>query len=64
MKRLTPERELDIMMMAKRPSYSCDVLIALETRLAAEVPCKVWQALRELWEDREILKQQLNDERN
>ena len=46
MKRLTPERELDIEFMAKQPDYKC----------------KAWEALRELWEDREILKQQLKEE--
>ena len=61
MKRLSPERELDIEFMAKKPEYACDILIG-KRQTISNYKCKVWEALRELWEDREILKRELKEE--
>lgn len=64
MRRLTPEEELDILVMTKRPEYACDVLLALNSHFEHRPECKVFQLLKLLWQDREILKQQLKDERS
>jgi hypothetical protein len=60
MRRLTPEEEIDIEVMAKKPEYACDILIA-NRKFHPDYRCKVWEALRSLWEDREILIEHLNE---